>query len=618
VVVFLAGAKSRPARQPFYWTATPAPSDRFTFAEPQKIQTSHVALDLTVDFAQRKLAGTATLTLVHRTPTNVLMLDSAGLDITRVTCDAAPCTHSFADSNSNGEALKIDITPSTRFVTIDYSTGTNAGALHWNTAAQTYGRVQPFLYTQNEPVDARSWIPVQDTPSVRMTYEATIRVPSGLMAVMSAGSNPRAVHPDGVYRFAMHQPIPAYLIALAVGRLEYHAFDERTGVYAEPELMDAAKWELQYMPEMLRAAERIVGPHPFPLHNVVLMPPTYIVGGMEHPMLNFINPFSAVSGNHPARPEPKSLMAHELAHSWAGDATTLATWSDVWLNEGITSYLTLRILDEMGEEERVEHAYFNDRRGFENYVRTAPDPSWTTMHYDVAHPGIGFGSQSYTKGELFMRMLEEELGRERLDEFLRAYFAKHLFRWASDQSFLEALRDFAGTAAIEKARVNEWIYSPGLPMNFAAGTRSDIFDRTQFRVAEINNGASMASLAPQTWLDVETELFLQTLPRSTFRARASEIDAALGLSLRPAPPTSFLLAAIATDYAPANAGVERVLMRGGGNSTIIALYNALAMTHAGRQRANEIFSRARDRYHASVAAQVEKLLSAASAERDAA
>jgi hypothetical protein len=249
-----------------------------------------------------------------------------------------------------------------------------------------------------------------------------------------------------------------------------------------------------------------------------------------------------------------------------------------------------------------------DRRNYENAIRNAPTASWTILHTQQEVPWAGFSSTGYTKGELFLRTLEDELGRSTLDTFLRAYFAKHAMRWTSDQTFLALLREMAGSAAVERALVNEWIYSAGLPANVRAGNNAAIYERVLARVASFSNGASMASLSPQTWLDAETDLFLQQLSRTVFRNRASEIDTALGLSTRNAPPTSFLLAAIATDYAPANAGIERVLMRGGANNTIITIYNALAATPAGRQRASEIFSRARERYHPSVVEQVQRAL----------
>src|SRR6185436_177324 len=235
-----------------------AQRDVFSFSEPREVRVRHLDLDLTVDFEARRLRGTATLEIDNLRGARTLVLDTENLTITRVVRDGGiPATFTVGRSNDFGAPLSIDIEPATEFVTIDYSSSPEASGLNWNSAAQSYGRVKPYLYSLNEPVGARSWIPIQDTPAVRMTYAATIHVPAGYLALMSAPDNARAANGSGVYTFTMNQTLPAYLIAIAAGRLEYHAFDERTGVYAEPELIEDAAWELQYMPEMLRAAERI-------------------------------------------------------------------------------------------------------------------------------------------------------------------------------------------------------------------------------------------------------------------------------------------------------------------------------------------------------------------------
>lgn len=603
IVLLLVNARQRAVQHPS--PLADLPSDAFSFSEPSKITTRHLSLDLTVDFAARRLSGTATLDIQNLTGTRTLILDTAGLTVMRVTRDGQPTNYSFGTTTDWGAPLRIEIEPATRSVTIDYSTN-EAGGLLWNTAAQSYGRVQPYLYTQNEPIQARSWIPLQDTPTVRLTYDATIRVPQGLLALMSAGNNPREVEGSGVYTFAMEQSIPSYLIALAVGRLTYHPFDERTGVYAEPELIEDAAWELAYFPDMLAAAERILGPHPFPRHDVLLMPPTYIVGGMEHPMLNFINPFSVVTGNRPAVVEPRTLMAHELAHSWAGDATTLGSWNDVWLNEGITSYLTLRILEEIGYRELSELGFQIDRMNYQGFASTTQTPEVTTLHRTLPNPYSGFSITSYTKGSLFLRTLEDHLGRATLDRFLRDYFRSFSFRWVDDRNFVARLAATLGHAPDASLRFSEWLYGTGLPSNVTAPTSSAMYDRVTARVLAFNGGAAFSTLDPQSWSETELSLFLQRANQETLRSQLAEIDVALGLSMRQSPPTMWLTNALAAKYSPADAAVERVLMRGGGNGTMTAVYSALiAVNHT---RAAEIFAIAKDRYHPNVAAVIQKWL----------
>ena len=598
------------------------PVDVYSAARPAEVTVRHVDLDLTVDFDSRTLRGTAALRIQNLADARTLTLDTEGLTIEAVTLDdGQPALWSFGATNAFGAPMTIGIQPSTRRVTIAYSTSPTASGLHWNTPAQTLGRNYPYLYTQNEPISARSWIPIQDTPAVRMTYDATIRTSPELLALMSA-VNPTRRNETGVYRFSMPTPVPAYLISLAVARLEFRELGSRGGVYAEPELIDDAAWELQYLPEMIEVAEAIAGPYPFGRYDLLMMPPTYIVGGMEHPRLNFINP-GIISGNRPAQPLPSTLIAHELAHSWAGNQTTLATWADVWLNEGITSYLEARIIEEMSGVRRADYGWFNARRSFADLAQNTRVPESTTMHRVTGpsvHPVGFFNSAAYVKGALFMRMLEDELSREALDDFLRRYFARFRFRWVDDAGFIESLRALAlrGDGELEaRLRLAEWIYEPGLPANVTAPASSALFDEVMQEVDRFRNGAPVPH--PSHWTSVEYDLFISSLGTSA-DARMAELDAAYILSSRPTPPFGWLTHSARNRYAPGLVAVDRYLMRGGPNGGVVFLYRILAETEEGRAIGRQIFDRAKDRYLPSVRSQIELILGlrATDAERQAA
>jgi aminopeptidase N len=608
LVPFLLAARSRPVE-----THPPLfDDDPFSFSEPAQVTTRHIALDLQVDFAARQLRGSATLQIANLSGTSRLILDTSDLDVSAVSVDGNAATWTLGTPTAVGRPLTIDITPSTREVTIDYVTRPEAAGLHWMTAMQSYGRVSPYLYSQNEPDEARSWIPSQDTPTVRSTYEARIQVPAGLLALMSA-ENPTVANDSGLYTFRMDQPVPSYLIALAVGRLEFRSLDERTGVYAEPELLDDAAWELQFIPSMVDAAERVITPYPWGRYDVLLMPPTYIVGGMEHPRLNFINPFSVVTQNHPAAPEPSALIAHELAHAWAGDMTTLANWSDAWINEGITSYLTLRILEELAGPDRAEFGFFLDRSGYASYVADAPDPAATIMHHHFAvdEPAIAaFGPNAYTKGELFLKMLEDRIGRNEFDRFLRAYFGTFTFRSVDDRTFLSFLHavTLAGKSELETSlKLEEWVYGPGLPSNVTAPTSSRMFDDVLAESSAFNSGKKASELALKSFTRQQIDIFVQ-LSRTAVEQRMGELDAAFGFSFQVTPPLQWLLATARTNYQPGMAAVRRVLERGGTNSAVQQIYFALSHTTSGKAVAQTLFQQLRDRYEPSVQNYVEHLL----------
>ncbi|HEX7150997.1 MAG TPA: M1 family aminopeptidase/hydrolase [Thermoanaerobaculia bacterium] len=581
--------------------------DIFTYSEPDKIRTRHLTLDLTVDFETQRVHGTVKLDLENLTGTNKLILDTRDLDIATVTLDdgsAAPFT--LGGNSILGQALSIDIKPTTKSVSIAYASRPTADGLWWNTAEQSYGRVAPYLYSQNEADSGRSWIPMQDTPRVRLTFDATLRVPPGMLALMGA-ENPTETNESGVYTFRMRDDIPSYLIAIAVGRLEFRALDERTGVYAEPELIEDAEWDLQYLPEMVDTAERMLTPYPFGRYDLLLMPPTYIAGGMEHPRLNFVNPFSITNLNRSADPLPSTLVAHELAHSWSGNLVTLGTWHDVWLNEGITSYLTLRIIEEMSGFDRAEYNWYRDRRSFIGYADRAPDPNMTKLHRPFRTgegPNWNFGAAAYTKGQLFIETLEQLMGRPTLDAFLRDWFTRYAWKNVDDQMFIERIKAWAPDAIEPSLQLEEWIYAAGLPDNHTATRTSRIYDKVLAQTIRFRADTPMAQLDTTGWTDIEIDLFLSLANREVVE-RMAEVDAYWNLTARPTPPLNWLIFAIQGNYAPAEPALERMLARGGGNSTIAILYDEMVYTSpAWVQKAKGYFERFGGRYEGSVRADI--------------
>lgn len=595
--ILLVNARQRavqhPAGKPF--------GDTFSYAEPDKVTTRHLALDLTIEPAAGRLRGNATLEIENLSGTRTLILDSYELQISQVKRDGTPTTWSLGPKSAVGQPLIIEIEPTTRFVSIDYVStylaegipGTFGPALYWRLAEWTMGGKERFAYSLNEPIGARTWLPIQDTPVVRMTYDATLRVPPGLLALMSAEGNQTAINDTGVYAFQMPHPIPSYLIAFAVGRLAFHALDDRIGIYAEPELLDEAVWELHSLPEMMDIAEEIAGPFPFERHDVLFMPPNFPVGGMEHPMLNFVTS-NLVLGDHVANPPPKRTIAHELAHSWGGDATTLASWNDVWLNEGFATYLAHRILEEMQEPELTEMAWASDRRNYEFFAGVLPI-EFSVLHRKVTSPAEAFDSTGYEKGGLFVRTLEDHLGRPRFDQFLKDYFESMRWRSIDSQTFLATFKELVQPDAslLASLSLEEWIYQPGVPSNITAPATSAIHTRMLPRIDAFNAGMPIAQMSPGTWSETEINFFLNSTRPQT-RARMAEVDAALSLGTRHTPPRTWLLDVIMMKYEPGMPAVERVLMRGMPHSWLVQLYDQFKRWDAARGR--DIFQRARAGY----------------------
>ena len=582
-------------------------SDTFSYSQPERVTTRHLELDLTIEPVLNRIYGRVTLDIENLSGTRTLILDTFKLQIAAVTRDGVPAAWSLGSESEVGQPLIIDIEPATRFVTIDYLTTNSPPSptplfqqpLFWLSVEATLAGKNRFAYSLNEPLGARAWIPLQDTPVVRTTYDATLHVPPGMLALMGAEGNPTAINDTGVYTFHMPKPIPSYLIAFAVGRLEFRAFDGRTGVYAEPELMDEAFWELQSLPDMMDIAEEIAGPFPFARHDVLIMPPGFPAGGMEHPMLNFLSHTSAVIGDHAANPPPKRLIAHELAHSWAGDAVTLASWNDLWLNEGMARYMELRILEEMRDAELTEFDWANLR---------AAEEAFTMLHRPVTFAAEGFDTTSYDKGALFMRTIEDHLGRAAFDQFLRDYFESMRWRSIDTAAFFETFHDLVqpSAALLADLRLEEWAYQPGLPSNVTTPGTSPIHARMLPRIVAFQNGASLAQLSPGTWSETEINYFFSRTQSAHRRARMAEIDAALSPGTMHTPPRLWLVDVVTARHEPGMAAVERVLLRGEPRAWLFQIYDLLNRWNPARAR--DIFQRARAGYFPYYSRQLSLLL----------
>ncbi|MYH30861.1 MAG: M1 family metallopeptidase [Acidobacteria bacterium] len=592
----------------------PARRDLHSYANSDEIRVTHIELDLEVGFDERRLRGSAMLSFDRLVEgADALILDTRDLTITAVESwsptggfDAA--TFSLAEADPVlGAPLTVVLPPQATRARVSYETSPGASGLQWLTPEQTAGREQPFMFTQSQAIHARSWIPLQDSPAVRVTYGARIRTPAGLRAVMSAANDPEAAA-DGDYRFDMPQSIPSYLIALAAGDLAFRSLGERTGVYAEPSVVDAAADEFADTESMMAATEQLYGPYRWERYDLLVLPPSFPFGGMENPRLTFATP-TILAGDRSL----VSLVAHELAHSWSGNLVTNATWRDFWLNEGFTVYLERRIVEAVyGPDREAMEAVLGLRALHADLDRL--DDADQILHVDLAgrDPDAGMTQVPYEKGALFLRRLEEAAGRERFDAFLRGYFDHFAFRSITTADFLayaaeHLLTDEALAGAVP---VEEWVRAPGLPAD-APRPASDAFDIVETAAAQWAGGAVRAAdLETAAWTTHEWLHFLAVLPERLEPARMAELDGAFGLTASPNAEIAhqWFLLAIRNAYRPADAPLERYLLEIGRRKLILPLYAALAATPAGRDRARAIYRRARPGYHPISTGSIDPLL----------
>lgn len=588
--------------------------DYFSFANTDQFVTRHVKLDLDVDFANKQLRGSVVLYM-----SAVVDPDSPGsarqiiLDTRDVSIDGVEFVSKGGTTESadyvlgssdpvKGTPLTIVVPESVDLrsefaVRVSYATSPSASALQWLPPELTAGGKYPMMFSQSQAIHARSWLPSQDTPAVRVTYEAVIHTPQELLAVMSANNDPLAPR-RGEYTFEMPQPIPSYLMAIAVGNLFFAPLGEDTGVYTEPELLDASVYEFANTQDMLEIAEKQFGPYRWGRYDLLVLPPSFPYGGMENPRLSFITP-SLLAGDRSL----VSVVAHELAHSWSGNLVTNATWRDGWLNEGVTSYLEARLMEKIYDKDRVDEERV---LGYEelllNLESVPVDQQALAPRFDTGDPDDFQGTIHYHKGQLLLEYLEGAYGREVFDPFLLKYFDDFAFQTITTEAFLEYLDAQllqSKSAGVSRAAVEQWLYQPGLPEDAPIPTSTTLQQAADLAGAWSRGDVAVADIPVNQWSPQALVHFLNNLPADLHAERLQLLDEALGLSdTRNAEiGRTWFIQVGERRHKAAYEKLEQHLNRFGRTRLVSPVYKALAGNGHDFDVAKAMFERARNAYH---------------------
>lgn len=586
--------------------------DPHSFSQPQQVRVRHVALDLNVSFEQRKLAGTAELQIAREDGGSPLVLDTRDLLVHKVEAGDANGNYGTAKWTMGqkdpilGSALTIALPEKASKVRVTYESAPSASGLQWLDPAQTGDKTQPYVYSQNESIHARSWIPLQDSPGVRITYTAKIKAPQNLLALMSADH--KGVQ-DDAHHFAMELPIPPYLIALAVGEIAFAATGPRTGVYAEPSMLPRAAKEFEDTEKLVQAVERLYGPYRWGRYDLLVLPPSFPFGGMENPRLTFATP-TVIAGDKSL----VGLVSHELAHSWSGNLVTNATWSDFWLNEGFTTYIENRIQEAVYGRELALMEQVLARRELDQELAMF-DKRDQILHIDLTgrDPDEGTTQVPYVKGALFLRQMEETFGRPIFDDFLKRYFDQFAFQSITTATALDYLQQELlekhpdGAADIP---VHEWVYEPGLP----ASAPKAISGKLEAVAKQANEWAAgklpISETSSKQWSTQEWLEFLQVLPEPLSEKQMRQLDNAFHLTGTGNDEIldQWLKLVVKAGYQPAYPRLRSFLMEVGRMKMIRPLYAELMKTAGGSKFAREVYAKARSGYHPIAQTAVDKIV----------
>lgn len=573
--------------------------DDHTQSNADSIHVSHLHLDIKVDMDNKQVAGSALWTISNQHKKNELVLDTYDLTIDSVVVDGKKVAFKLGEPvKFLGSALHIPIVANSKFVAVYYKTGEHARALQWLSPQQTHDKKQPFLYTQSESIYARSWIPCPDGPGIRFTYTARVTVPVGLMALMSA-ENSDVLNDSGVYTFKMTNPIPAYLMALAVGDMAFKGIDDRTGVYAERGMIDKARYEFENVGRMVGAAEQLYGPYRWGRYDVLVLPPGFPIGGMENPRLTFCTP-TIIAGDRSL----VSLIAHELAHSWSGNLVTNATWNDFWLNEGFTDYFERRIMEQMMGAQYSDMLW---ELGYQDLVAAVAEmgsqsrDTWLKLDLKGRDPDDGLNDIPYEKGCHFLKMVEIAAGRDKFDRFLTRYFDEHAFHSITTEAFLNYMDTvLVGSDSVlrKKLNIKEWVYGPGIPGNCPRAGR-ELFSIVDGERTKFLNGTPAEKIAFVKWGAQEWIYFLRGMPEGMPIAQLYALDKAFNFTNSANAEIAFAwyMLSIRANYRRAYPAMEQFLSNVGRRKYIEPLYGEMMKTKEGAAMAQRLYKKYRANYH---------------------
>ncbi len=588
----------------------PTVKDIHTQCNADSITLSHLDLNIKVDLEGKQISGCALWTIDNKNKVKELRLDTYDLTIDSVSVDGVKVAHTLSTAVTHlGSALHIPVNENSKQVMVCYKTGTHARALQWLNPQQTHDKKHPFLYTQSESIYARSWIPCPDGPGIRYTYSARVTVPKGLMALMSA-ENPQQLSDSGIYHFKMTTPVPAYLMALAVGDISFKSIDNRTGVYAEPGMIEKVRYEFDEVGKMVTTAEALYGPYAWGRYDVIVLPPGFPIGGMENPRLTFCTP-TVIAGDRSL----VSLIAHELAHSWSGNLVTNATWNDFWLNEGFTVYFERRIMEQMMGKTYSDMLW---ELGYQDLV-TAVDEigpqskdTWLKLNLEGRDPDDGLTDIAYEKGSLLLELIERNVGRSKFDKFLAAYFKDHSFKTITTEQFLTYLNNnliMGDTTLIRKLDINAWVYGPGIPANCPRADQ-ERFMKVDAERKKFEQGTAPALLTTKDWTTHEWLQFLRKMPATLTVAQMKSLDDAFKFTASGNSEIADLwfVMAIRANYAAAYPAMEQFLSAVGRRKFLGPLYTEMMKTPANATMAKSLFTKYRGNYHPLAQETLDKLV----------
>ncbi len=578
------------------------PVDGYSYANTNQFRATHFALSLEVDFRAQQLQGGIALELqrLDLSATQVVLdtQDLTILSVTELSSDIVGATEKpepiwisrpFHLGKANrilGRPLIIELPASRQpklVLRIDYETAPQARGLQWSGPTPGNPHQSPFLYTLSAPINARSWIPLQDTPRVRATYSAHIHTPDNQVALMAAKPDRRGKHPSE-YWFVMDQAVPAQDIALVAGDLRYKATGARSGVWAEKSAVAAAAKLFADTEPMLKAAEKLLGAYPWDRFDIAAMPMSFPLSEVAYADLATISPTLLAADKSQLAP-----LAYAVAYAGSGALVAPAEWRDRWIGEAIASYLARRILTEV-------HG-----AGPEDPAADAADEGVLAADLSERAYDDIFNQSPRRKGRLLFVSLGEKYGTARIDALLRTFLDRYAGQSVSTAQFVSFIQE-----NLPQATLSAWLFEAGVPAGAEPAPPSVQADVTALASGDIK----ALQVSVRAWSGAHWVRVLDAAPSSIGAARLAELDRTFKLSANPNAEITaswFGLALRAGDTA-VMWPLQNFLLTTGRLALIEPLYEQMMQTEEASTVARRVYALARHVYHPFVARRLDEII----------
>lgn len=337
-----------------------------------------------------------------------------------------------------------------------------------------------YAFTQFEPTSARYAFPSFDEPRFKTPFDITLRVPENERGVANTREIENAVE-GGLrrLRFAPTEPLPTYLVAMAVGPLDIvegtaiPANDVRStplpfrGICARgrgPEM----RYAMEHTAAIVASLERWTGvAYPYDKLDIVAVP-DFASGAMENAGLITFRETFLLLPEQPGEDHVRaftSIMAHELAHHWFGDLVTMPWWDDIWLNEAFATYMASRTVADVAPEQNAtmsEVASTQGAMGADSLASARRIRQPIESDHDIRN---AFDAITYQKGAAVIAMFERFVGPDVFRAGIHRYLEEHRFGTATGEDLLVAISREAGRDVTTPFRT--FLEQPGVPLVYA-------------------------------------------------------------------------------------------------------------------------------------------------------